>query len=92
MGPLSSHILVGKNIDSNVFVSEFVNVTSTWDVGLLSQFFPKAVVDCILASLPPTEALGSDKIIWKLNNSGSFSIRSAYRSLEVVKISSDSNE
>lgn len=60
-------------------------------MGLLSQVFPKEVMDCIFASHPPYEALRCDKIIWKMSTNGAFSVRTAYRSLELMETSTGSN-
>lgn len=91
LGPLWQFKLPGITYSDATTISEFTTAEGGWDVGLLSMIFPLEIVGCVLAVPPPNVALGCDKVTWLVSSNGVFSVRSAYRSLELLESSATSD-
>ncbi|CAN1786763.1 Putative ribonuclease H protein At1g65750 [Linum perenne] len=67
-----------EEVDLGETVAEFTTIEGQWDFERLSRCLPPAAVDSIAGMLPPNPSRGEDVWIWGREESGVFSIRSAY--------------
>ncbi|CAN1831409.1 Putative ribonuclease H protein At1g65750 [Linum perenne] len=65
--------------DTDAVVAELVNEDGLWDLDLISQYLPPNVVDCVSGMSPPRPDRREDGWSWGAEQSGMFSIRSAYK-------------
>ncbi|KAK5844854.1 hypothetical protein PVK06_000995 [Gossypium arboreum] len=78
LGPLRNYMIGNTTTISSMKVAEMVMNNVQWNWSRLQRLFNGEVLDFISACHPPSEVLGNDCCLWKLNSSGKFSIKSAY--------------
>ncbi|KAK9020938.1 hypothetical protein V6N11_010950 [Hibiscus sabdariffa] len=81
LGPLRSHVLDNSQDLTGLSFSDFMDGNGNWDLNLLLSKFPHSIASHIIAIKCPDVTDIADKPYWRLSNSQSFSIRSAYESL-----------
>ncbi|XP_024155779.1 uncharacterized protein LOC112163738 [Rosa chinensis] len=73
-----SHSLEKPNDTVFEVVSDLINAQDcTWDISAVHACFPSDIVPQVL-SIPLSRRVGVDKIAWKLDKRGLFSVKSAY--------------
>ncbi|CAN1781322.1 hypothetical protein LINPERHAP1_LOCUS15403 [Linum perenne] len=69
----------GLTPNLGVVVAEFIDTQGQWDFQKLSLYLPTQAVDLVIGMSPPRANLGEDSWVWGGEDSGWFSIKSAYR-------------
>ncbi|CAN1193402.1 Putative ribonuclease H protein At1g65750 [Linum perenne] len=67
-----------EEVDLGETVADFTTIEGQWDFERLSRCLPTTAVDSIAGMSPPNPSRGEDVWIWGREESGEFSIRSAY--------------
>ncbi|CAN1181654.1 Putative ribonuclease H protein At1g65750, partial [Linum perenne] len=67
--------------DASETVADFVNAEGQWDVEKLLSLLSSTAVDSVVGMPPPKAGSGDDIWVWGGEDSGRFSIKSAYRIL-----------
>ncbi|CAN1186113.1 Putative ribonuclease H protein At1g65750 [Linum perenne] len=67
--------------DESVTVADLVNAEGQWDVAKLMTLLPSSVVDSVVGMPTPRADSGDDFWVWGEEDSGCFSVKSAYRIL-----------
>ncbi|CAN1144455.1 Putative ribonuclease H protein At1g65750 [Linum perenne] len=76
--------------DLSCTVASMVNTEGQWDYPRLERLFTPDAVDIVAGMTPPQASRGADDWVWGLENSGSFSIKSAYNLICQTNSMSDS--
>ncbi|XP_061358638.1 uncharacterized protein LOC133302833 [Gastrolobium bilobum] len=66
---------------SNWLVGDCVNQAGFWQWPKFNKFLNDEVMEAISNIQPPSVNAGADKVCWDLSSTGTFSIKSAYKSL-----------
>ncbi|CAN0892936.1 Putative ribonuclease H protein At1g65750 [Linum grandiflorum] len=66
----------GVSFDSNV--ADFVLDSGNWNSTLISSLLPYQIAIQVLGMTPPIAQMGANSIVWGLEPSGKFTIRSSY--------------
>ncbi|QHO13829.1 Putative ribonuclease H protein family [Arachis hypogaea] len=73
--------VINTNV-SNVSQNEFLSISGGWDEEKLKKWLQEEAVGRILAIAPLSPWKGSDRIAWEFSSYGTFSLKTAYNSLE----------
>ncbi|CAN1165414.1 Putative ribonuclease H protein At1g65750 [Linum perenne] len=65
--------------DTDAVVADLVKEDGLWDLDFISQYLPLNAIDCVSGMSPPRSERGEDGWRWGGEQSGKFSIRSAYK-------------
>ncbi|QHO47257.1 Putative ribonuclease H protein [Arachis hypogaea] len=65
----------------SVFPTDFLSVSGDWDEDKLKEWLPDSIVEKIRALSPPSPWKGHDSVAWAPTSDGTFSLKSAYSSL-----------
>ncbi|KAA3460126.1 reverse transcriptase [Gossypium australe] len=82
VGPLLSYVPAYSRLNMDSTLKDWVLQEGCWNIDMLKIWLPEDIIKRILSIPPPHPAEGEDKIIWARTESGSFTIRSAYRSIK----------
>ncbi|CAN1244571.1 Putative ribonuclease H protein At1g65750 [Linum perenne] len=75
---LRDYSINNQGVDFSLSVSNFVLPDGNWDVARLSNCLHNDALVQVHGMTPPCEHLGDDSIVWGLEASGKFNIKSAY--------------
>ncbi|CAN0917037.1 Putative ribonuclease H protein At1g65750 [Linum grandiflorum] len=75
---LINHALNIQGVSINFVVKDFVLDNGLWNSTLIFSCLPSQIALQVLGMTPPAPNLGSDSMVWGLEPSGKFSIRTAY--------------
>ncbi|CAN0836858.1 Putative ribonuclease H protein At1g65750 [Linum grandiflorum] len=82
---LINHALDIQGVSLNSSVSDFVLDNGLWNSSLIFTCLPSQIALQVLGMTPPSTDIGQDSIIWGLEPSGRFTIRSAYLLLKELQ-------
>ncbi|KAA3453419.1 reverse transcriptase [Gossypium australe] len=82
LGPLLSYVPAHSRLNMDSTPKDWVLQEGCWNIDMLKIWLPDDIIKRILSIPPPHPTEGEDRIIWACTESGSFTIRSAYRSLK----------
>ncbi|RYR22588.1 hypothetical protein Ahy_B03g067891 [Arachis hypogaea] len=82
LGKLEHHATqVISPLDTCCNLTDFLTVSGSWDLTKLSEWLPDSVIKRISAMAPLSPWKGMDSIAWSGTSDGSFSLKSAYKSI-----------
>ncbi|KAA3488057.1 RNA-directed DNA polymerase (Reverse transcriptase) [Gossypium australe] len=82
VGPLLSYVPAHSRLNLDSTLKDWVLQEGSWNIDMLNIWLPEDIIKRILSIPPPHPAEGDDRIIWARTEPGTFTIRSAYRSLK----------
>ncbi|CAN0863352.1 Putative ribonuclease H protein At1g65750 [Linum grandiflorum] len=75
---LLNHALDIQEVSINSVVKDFVLDSGIWNASLIFSCLPSHIALQVLGMTPPSDSLGPDSMVWGLEPTGKFTIRSAY--------------
>lgn len=81
VGEVSELSALGRVIEPQLKVVDFVPHDGNWNWLELANYFPRDILERISACCTPNESLGEDSCLWKPSKNGKFSVKSAYGSV-----------
>ncbi|CAN0898133.1 Putative ribonuclease H protein At1g65750 [Linum grandiflorum] len=75
---LIDHALDIQGISLNSAVKDFVLDNGLWNSSMIFSYLPSQISLQVIGMTPPSANLGADSMVWGLEPSGKFTIRSAY--------------
>ncbi|CAN0874990.1 Putative ribonuclease H protein At1g65750 [Linum grandiflorum] len=82
---LIDHAFHVQGVDLDSSVADFVLECGSWNSTLILSCLPLHVANQVLGMTPPDSQLGTDSVVWGLEPSGKFTIRSAYLLLKELQ-------
>ncbi|MBA0826368.1 hypothetical protein Goarm_011224, partial [Gossypium armourianum] len=80
--PLLNHIPSQNNLDVDCLLREMIKEEAMWNLDLFHVWLPNEIISRIVSIPPPQQSTGSNKVAWAGTSTGSFFIKSAYKTIK----------